>query len=638
MLNEEKNQKILSIYMSYKNHLKLSIMNNSTLSITLISLFALLISCKQEKEAPKKMPEGTISVKVSFIQNKENFESESHRLAALFEVYAESQKKASPMMATFMGTEGYNHLWDDLSPEGVQHNLARLKLFHETANWFDLKDLPERDKVNFNIYNRTIADQYALYGQFPEQYLVVDQIQGVHNMIPAVIQMMPANSTESIENLLARLDSIPELLTKLEMILAEGIEKGIVMPRTTVVQVPDQIKQMISDEPEKSIFYAPFSNLNEEINLEGQKSAQERARVLVSEGINPALRRFAQFMDQEYLPNARDSYGLKDLANGEAWYNERIKFYTTTNMTAQEVHDLGLSEVARIKLEMEKLKAETGFEGDIEAFNTFLREDPQFYFETPEELLIAYRDICKRIDPVLPTLFGKLPRLPYGVKQVPAYSEKGTTAAYYQPGSLASAVAGTFFANTYNLKSRPKWEMEALSIHEAVPGHHLQIAIAQELEGLPEFRTMVFFTAFIEGWGLYSESLGPDLGMYKDPYSKYGQLTYEMWRAIRLVVDTGLHMFDWTRQEAIDYFKLNTGKSENDITVEVDRYIAWPGQALAYKIGELKIKELRKRAESALADQFDIRAFHDVILGSGALPLEVLEENVDSWISQQESQ
>jgi prolyl oligopeptidase len=629
--------KTLSIYMSYQNHLKLSIMNKSTLSITVIFFFALLHACSPEKEAPKEMPEGTVNEKLSFLEHKENFESESQRLAALFEVYTLSQLEASPVMATFMGKEGYNHLWDDPSPEGVQQNLARLKLFNQTANWFDLKDLTEQDKVNFKIYNRTISDQYALYGQFPEQYLIIDQIQGIHNMIPAVIQMMPANSTESIENLLSRLDSIPELLTKLEIILAEGIEKGIVMPRTTVVQVPEQLKQMISDEPEKSIFYAPFSNLNEEINLEGQKSAQERARMLITKGVNPALRRFTQFMEKEYLPNARDSYGLKDLPNGEAWYNERINFYTTTNMTAQEVHDLGLSEVARIKLEMGKLKSEAGFEGDLDAFNTFLREDPQFYFETPEELLIAYRDICKRIDPVLPTLFGKLPRLPYGVKQVPAYSEKATTTAYYQPGSLASGVAGTFFANTYNLKSRPKWEMEALSIHEAVPGHHLQIAIAQELEGLPEFRTMVFFTSFIEGWGLYSESLGPDLGMYKDPYSKYGQLTYEMWRAIRLVVDTGLHMFDWTRQEAIDYFKMNTGKSENDIAVEVDRYIAWPGQALAYKIGELKIKELRKRAEAALANQFDIRAFHDVVLGSGALPLDILEDNVDSWIERQKS-
>ena len=276
---------------------------------------------------------------------------------------------------------------------------------------------------------------------------------------------------------------------------------------------------------------------------------------------------------------------------------------------------------------------ELNFNGDLDAFNAFLRTDPQFFFETPEALLAAYRDICKRVDPELVKLFGHLPRLPYGVKAIPGYRAQSATTAYYNPGSFKNGTPGYFFANTYDLKSRPKWEMEALSIHEAVPGHHLQIAIAQELENVPEFRTMTIFTAFVEGWGLYSESLGPELGMYKDPYSKYGQLTYEMWRAIRLVVDTGIHAFGWTRDEAIAYFKANSGKSEHDITVETDRYIAWPGQALAYKIGELRIKALKQRAKDALGDTFNIRDFHDEVLRDGAVPLDILEAKIDKWIA-----
>ncbi|EPR74177.1 protein of unknown function DUF885 [Winogradskyella psychrotolerans RS-3] len=439
--------------------------------------------------------------------------------------------------------------------------------------------------------------------------------------------MMPTNSPKALEDIIARLEGVSELLKNVEITLTEGIEKGIVMPRNTVVQVPEQLKSMISETPVESIFYTPFTN------LEGNEILKEKAQTIISESVNPAFDKFMSFMTDIYLPNTRGSYGLSELPNGTAWYNEQIKFHTTTNKTAQEIHDIGLSEVARILVEMEKVKSDTGFKGDLNAFNTFLKEDPQFYFDTPEELLSAYRDICKKIDPVLPQLFGKLPRLPYGVKKVPAYSEQATTTAYYNPGSLQSGIAGYFYANTYKLESRPKWEMEALTIHEAVPGHHLQISLAQELENVPEFRTMLGFTAFIEGWGLYSESLGSELGMYQDMYSKYGQLTYEMWRAMRLVVDTGIHAFGWTRQEAIDYFKENSGKNENDISVEVDRYIAWPGQALAYKIGELKIKELRKKSEDILKDQFDIRAFHDVVLGSGTIPLNVLEGNVNQWIS-----
>jgi len=293
--------------------------------------------------------------------------------------------------------------------------------------------------------------------------------------------------------------------------------------------------------------------------------------------------------------------------------------------------------VKRIRSEMDSLIKSTGFKGGFPEFAEFLRTDPQFYFETAEELLDAYRVIAKKIDPELPRFFGQLPRLPYGILPVPAYDEKTQTTAYYMRGSVETGRPGYFYANTYNLKSRPKWEMEALTIHEAVPGHHLQIALSQELEDVSEFRKYTSYTAFVEGWGLYSESLGGEMGFYKDPYSKFGQLTYEMWRAIRLVVDTGIHGMGWSRQQAIDYFKENAAKTEHDITVEVDRYIAWPGQALAYKIGELKIKELRAKAENILGENFDIRKFHDAVLENGAIPLEVLEEKIEAWIAAEQN-
>jgi len=341
------------------------------------------------------------------------------------------------------------------------------------------------------------------------------------------------------------------------------------------------------------------------------------------------------FMENEYIPAARKTIAMGDLPNGKAWYAYNVKQSTTTDLTPEQIHEIGLSEVKRIRSEMDEIIKSVDFEGTFEEFLDFLRTDPQFYHETKEDLLREYRDIAKRADPELMKLFGRLPRTPYGVIPIPSYAEKSQTTAYYQRGSVEAGRPGNFFANTYALETRPRWEMEALTLHEAVPGHHLQLALQDELEEMPWFRRVGGYTGFIEGWGLYSESLGVEMGFYKDPYSKFGQLTYEMWRAIRLVVDTGMHQLGWTRQQAIDYFMKNAGKQEHDVIVEVDRYIVWPGQALAYKIGELKIKELRAYATNALGDDFDIRAFHDEVLGKGALPLSVLDANIRAWVKEQ---
>jgi len=312
-----------------------------------------------------------------------------------------------------------------------------------------------------------------------------------------------------------------------------------------------------------------------------------------------------------------------------------VRHYTTTSLTPDEIFNIGQSEVKRIRQEMDRIISETGFEGDFTAFCEFLRTDDRFFFDTAEDLLREYRDISKRIDPELVKLFGKLPRLPYGVIPVPSYAEKSQTTAYYEPGSAEAGRPGYFYANTYDLKSRPRWEMEALTLHEAVPGHHLQISLAQELENIPKFRRHSWITAYGEGWALYSESLGEEMGFYADPYSKFGQLTYEMWRAIRLVVDVGIHVKGWSRQQAIDFFTENSSKTPHDIEVEIDRYIVWPGQALAYKIGELRITELRAFAEERLGESLDIRAFHDELLGYGCLPLDLLESRMRRWVEAQ---
>jgi len=395
--------------------------------------------------------------------------------------------------------------------------------------------------------------------------------------------------------------------------------------------VAAQLDAQTPEDPLQAPLLKAFAKLPEGISEEARTDAVRIYR----EKIVPAYRKLREYFVSAYLPHARETVALSALPEGVDWYLERVRRETTTSLTPHEIHQLGLSEVKRIRGEMEKVLARVGFKGTLADFATFLRTDARFYFTDARELVREYRDIAKRIDPELTRLFGKLPRLPYGVVEIPAFSAPSQTTAYYRQGSPEAHRPGSYFVNTYKLDTRPKWEMEALTLHESVPGHHLQIAISQELTSVPEFRKTSRYVAFVEGWGLYAESLGPDLGMYQDPYSQFGQLTYEMWRAIRLVVDTGMHALGWSRDQAIDYFRQNSAKTEHDIVVEIDRYIVMPGQALAYKIGELKLKELRALASKELGAKFDVRTFHDAVLGSGALPLDVLEENIRAFIAQQ---
>lgn len=612
--------------------------------IPLLLLFTLLgchteTNTDQTSTDPVSLPGGSTASQLEFINKPGNFSSANQQLNTLFNAYMDWYYQTNPTRATYRGIHKYNDRWGDNSLEGRQRALEQRRKFLEAARSINREDIPEENRINYDLFLRSLEASYTLNSRFPEQFVSIGYSNqfGFHLSLNNALKRMPLKTDEDAENLLSRLKGIPEQLENTREKLQKGLDQGLTMPYISMVQVPDQLRGLISEDPAESVYYEPVAELSEEQAISNPEALRDRAKQVITSRINPALDRYRDFIENTYLRATRKTYGLSKLADGQAWYAERIRYYTTTSMSAQEIHELGQAEVKRIRTAMEEVKKEAGFRGSLEEFEEFLRTDPQFYYTDPEELLSGYRDICKRVDPGLTKLFGKLPRNPYGVKEIPAYAAPSATTAYYSRGSTRNNQPGYFYANTYKLDSRPKWEMEALSLHEAVPGHHLQIALAQELEGVPEFRSTMNFTAFVEGWGLYSESLGPQLGLYTDPYSRYGQLSYQMWRAVRLVVDTGIHSMGWSRQKAIDFFRANSGKSLQDITVEIDRYIAWPGQALAYKIGELKIQELKQKAMETLGNQFSIRAFHDELLSDGAIPLDILEEKINNWIQEQQA-
>lgn len=567
------------------------------------------------------------------LTNPENLSDET-RLEKFMVWYWDYLMHDDPEWATYTSYPGLNGELADMSLNAIKRrdDLAALTL--KTLASLNREKLSGKNRLNLDLLTRDTRLDIAL-NPFPGEFLAISQMSGVHQDITELIRNMPHATLKDYEDTLSRLDKAQILIGQTITLLQKGIEQKIVAPKIPLRDLEQQVLDLVTEDPLQSPLLEPFTNFPAGIPAEQQTQLTARAREIYTQKIRPALLNLHDFLKNTYIPHCRNSVGLGALPNGKEWYDLLIKSHTTTQLTADEIHNIGLSEIQRIRSEMEKIKTQLGFSGTIKDFFDFVRSNPHFFFDKKEDLLMAYRDIAKRADPELVKLFGRLPRLPYGVVPIPAYSEKSQTTAYYQPGSLATGLPGLFYANTYDLKSRPKWEMEALTLHEAVPGHHLQISIAKELEDLPEFRKEADYTAYIEGWGLYAESLGEEIGFYRDPYSKFGQLTYEMWRAIRLVVDTGLHAKGWTREEAIAFFEENAGKASHDITVEVDRYIVWPGQALAYKIGQLKFRELRDHAAKKLGDKFDLRAFHDEILGQGALPLDVVEAQVKEWLERQ---
>ncbi|HLN92523.1 MAG TPA: DUF885 domain-containing protein, partial [Thermoanaerobaculia bacterium] len=496
--------------------------------------------------------------------------------------------------------------------------------------------LSEDDRLSYDLYQRRL--EIAIEGQrFPTELMPINQQDGLHKDFAILSTVTSFKTVKDYRDYLARLSAFPKQVDQTIALMERGRQKGWVYPGVPLRDVPDAIRAQIHPDPEKSVHWKPFEKFPEGVPEPDREALRIEGRRRIANDVFPAYLKLYTYFTRDYLPAAKKEVGAWALPDGESYYAYAIKHHTTTNKSAKEIHDTGLAEVARIRSQMDDVIKRVRFKGNFDAFVKFLRTDPRFYYKTADDLLEGYRDICKRIDPELIKLFGTLPRTPYGVIPTPDFEAPTSTTAYYRQGSPEAPRPGYFVANTYRLETRPKYEMEALAIHEAVPGHHLQIALAQELTGLPQFRRHGFFTAFVEGWGLYAESLGDEMGFYTDPYSRFGQLTYEMWRAVRLVVDTGMHAFKWDRQRAIDFMKANTAKTEHDITVEIDRYIVWPGQALAYKMGELEFKALRARAKRELGERFDVRKFHDAVLLSGALPLDVLDERIDAWIAREKA-
>ena len=554
--------------------------------------------------------------------------SELHQL---FEESWERTLRENPTFASSLGDLRYNRQWPDrsLGAIAVSHvedrrNLARLMRIDRSA-------LGDTDQVNYDLFMRQVQDQVKAY-RFRQFLLPLNQRGGIQTA-DQLADQLNFDDAKAYEDWIARLQSFDVYMDQTIKLMRRGIKEGRVHPTVIMQRVPAQITAQLVDDPYASSFFAPFNDMPESISERRQAKLKARAHTAIARAVLPGFKRLAKFIDKSYLPMTRDRVGAYAQPDGEAFYQYRVEHYTTTSLSADEIHKIGLKEVARIRGKMMEIIKNLNFSGSFDDFLNFLRTDPQFYYDDPDQLLAGYIAITKRIDPQLPKLFDRLPKAPYVVKPIPAAIAPDTTTAYYLQPAADGSRPGTYFVNLYRPEVRPKYEMEVLSVHETVPGHHLQIALAQELGELPAFRRYGGFTAFIEGWGLYSESLGADLGLYADPYSEFGQLTYEMWRAVRLVVDTGMHAKLWSRQKAIDFFKANAAKTEFDIVNEIDRYIAMPGQALAYKIGELKIKQLRRQCEQALGEGFDIKRFHNAVLSRGAVPLDVLERQINAWMA-----
>ena len=537
----------------------------------------------------------------------------------------------NPLFATYTGDKRFN---DKINPNTInQFNKDR------DADLESLKKLktinPDKlsgdNKLNYKLKKFDIESDLSL-SQFPIYYLRLNQRGGIQSFYETGNRLVYRTKNDYYD-WLNRLDQFSTNIYTFLEINKEGLENGYTQPKLVTRGVVAQIDAIINSDIESNPYLKVFLEADESLLTPiEKKDLINKAKDLINNKVNPAYKELNIFLKNDYLVNSRDSIGIKDIPDGKIYYEELAKYYTTTDLTPDEIHNIGLKEIQRIRSEMEEIIKSVNWDGDFDSFLNYLRTSPRFYYDNPDDLFDAYLIMSKTIDPLLPKLFNVFPRAPYGVIPIPEESAPFTTTAYYN--SPSPGRPGYFYANLYKPDSRPNYESPVLTVHEAVPGHHFQISIAQELENVPTFRKYQGITAFVEGWGLYSEELGEYINLYDDPYDKFGQLTYDMWRAIRLVVDTGMHYKDWTREDAINLFIENSAKSILDIENEVDRYIAWPGQALAYKIGQLKILELREKAEKQLGDKYDIKDFHDEVLKRGSLPLDLLEYYIDEWINQ----
>ena len=552
-------------------------------------------------------------------------------LHALFDEEWERGMRENPEEASWRGDKRYNDRWTDMSMAAIEQRMEGDRKALQRLKAIDRNALTEDDRLSYDVF--AWSQEKAVERQKYREYLQPIGLSGGVQTAEGIAEVLPFATVKDYRDWLARMRALPALLEQNQALLREGAATGNTPPRVLMERVPGQIQSQLVDDPLMSPFYKPFAKFPDAIGEADQAALQAEAKQVISQTIVPAYRQFATFFKDEYLPRTRTSIAAVDLPDGKAYYDFVARYFTTTNLSADQIHKIGLKEVARIRAEMEKIKAEVSFKGTLAEFFEYLRTDPKFFYKTPEELFTAYQAIAKRIDPQLVKVFRTIPRLPYGVRPIPDNVAPDTTTAYYQPGAVDGTRAGYYYVNLYKPEVRPKWEMMPLSLHEAVPGHHFQFARGMELPDVPMFRRVGYFVAYGEGWGLYAERLGYDMGLYDDPYDRMGQLAYDMWRAVRLVVDTGMHSKGWSRDKAIAYFMDNSPKTQQDVVNEIDRYIGWPGQALAYKIGQLKISELREKAAKQLGPKFDLRDFNDAVLETGSVPLEALEAHIDEWVS-----
>jgi uncharacterized protein (DUF885 family) len=579
---------------------------------------------------------GIVILGIPFHSTGWSQETELHdsRLRALLDEIWNFELIESPLLATNVGDpRGQDRLADD-SFEAFRRRADARQGFLDRVNAIPSESLSPSAGIDRELVRLRLEGQLS-DDRFQTHLMPINNREGFHISFPELPRLMKLKSPQDFANYIARLRDFGRYTDQQINLLRGGIETGLVQPAIIMRDSATQAESHVVKNPEDSLLFLDVpQQTREALGEETWNEISADMRDAIATVVVPAFDRFARFLREEYLPACRGPVGCSALPNGREFYQDRVKRFTTIRISPEELHETGLRENARIRAEMEAVREKVGFEGDLPAFLQHLRTDPRFYATTPEQLLKEIAYILKIADGRLPELFGKLPRIPYGIREIPAYVAPQTTSAYYWPPSTDGTRGGFYYVNTYNLSTRPLYELEALSLHEAVPGHHLQLAIQAELTDLHPISRESDFTAFIEGWALYSERLGKEIGFYQDPYQEFGRLSMEAWRASRLVVDTGLHWMGWTREQAIDYMTANTALSAHNIVAEVDRYIGWPGQALAYKTGELAISRIRRQAEERLGERFDIRAFHDRVLEAGSIPLPLLEQRVDQWIEE----
>jgi uncharacterized protein (DUF885 family) len=604
--------------------------NLNVFAITLLSLLA-LVACQPAAEAPAEAEADAVDAAI--------------QLNTLYAEYDEAFLALNPIFATFRGDNRFNDDWgpyDGLSDEYAKASLAMDNEYLERLQAIGSSDLNGQDLLSYEIFQLERQNSIERSGRGYNEF---ESLQPVSQFFstPSFVVMLGSGATaqpfvtvEDYDNWIQRSSGFVENVDLSISKMREGVELGVVRPRILMEKALPQLKAQVVDDPEESDFWGPIARMPESIDAEDRERIQADYREHISNVLVPAYRKLHDYIEKEYMPHSRESIGQDGVPGGRDYYVFRVRESTTTDYTPEEIHEIGKQEAERLFNEMKKVKEEVGFEGDMQQFFEFLKTDAQFYFDTEEEIVKAYDDLRDVIDPRLDPVFDVKAKAPYVVMPVEEFRAKSMAAAQYFPGTPDGSRPGIFYINTYDLSSRPNFMMEALSLHEASPGHHFQISVNQEQESLPAFRRFGGYTAYVEGWGLYAESLGKELGLYTDPYQYFGSLYADIWRANRLVVDTGMHAMGWSRQDAIDWMQSNMPINDTDVIAEVERYIAIPSQALAYKIGQLKIRELRERAEIALGDKFDVRQYHNLVLTTGSVPLLVLESEVDRWIATQQ--